>query len=61
MESHSSLVPLIDQLKGHYGNMLENWYLESMEIVAMGHLRLDKSTTICMVVKPVLLDGCMAK
>ena len=31
--SNSSLVPLIDQTKGQYGNMLDNWRLESMEIV----------------------------
>jgi len=33
VESHNSLAPLIDQPKGKYGNMLENWRLESMEIV----------------------------
>ena len=51
MESHSSLAPLIDQPKGHYGNMLENWRRKSMEIVATVHLRLDKSGTICVVVE----------
>ena len=56
VESHSSLAPLIDQPKVYYGNMLENWRLESMEIVATVRLRLDKSGTICVVVKPVLLD-----
>ena len=40
VESHSSLAPLIDQPKGHYGNMLENWCLESLEI----GLRMDKSS-----------------
>ena len=49
VESHSSLAPLIDQPKGHYGNMIENQHLESMEIIATGRpLRLDESTTICM-------------
>ena len=61
LESHSSLAPLIDQLKGQYGNMLENWCLESMEIVATVHLRLDKSGTICVIEKPVLLERCMDK
>ena len=61
MESHSSLAPLIDQLKGQHGNMLENWCLESMEIVTTVHLRLDKSGTICVIGKPVLLDRCMDK
>jgi len=56
MESHSSLAPLIDQLKGQYGNMLKHWHLESMEIIATDRLRLDKSATICVAVKPVLLD-----
>ena len=62
VESHSSLAPLIDQPKGrHYSNMLANWCLESMEIVAAVRLRLDKSGTICVVVKPVLLDRCVDK
>ena len=61
MESHSNLAPLIDQPKGHYGNMLENWRLESMEIIATVRLRLDISGTICVVVKPVLLDRCVDK
>ena len=61
VKSHNSLASLIDQPKGQYGNMFENWRLESMEIVATGHLRLDKSATICVVVKPVLLDRCVAK
>ena len=61
MESHCSLVPLIDQPKGRYGNMFENWHLESMEIVATVRLRLDKSGTLCVVVKPVLLDRCVDK
>ena len=34
MGNHSSLAPLTDQPKGQYGNMLDNWRLESMEIVA---------------------------
>ena len=59
MESHSSLAPLIDQQKGHYGNMLENWRLESMEIVAMGRLKLDKKATICVACSAV--DRCVAK
>ena len=61
VESHSSLAPLIDQPKGHYGNMLENWHIGSMKIVATVRLRLDKSGTICVVLKPVLLDQCMDK
>ena len=60
-ESYYSLAPLIDQSKGHCGDMLENWRLESMEIVAMVRLRLDKSGTICVVVQPVLLDRCVDK
>ena len=59
MESHGSLAPLIDQPKGYCNNMLDNWCLESMEIIATVRLRLDKSGTICMVVKPVLLDRCV--
>ena len=55
MESHRNLAPLIDQLKGQYGNMIENWHLERMEIVTMVRLRLDKSGSICVIVKPVLL------
>ena len=52
MESHSSLAPLIDQPKGNYD---ENWH--------HGNCRygLDKSGTICVVVKPVLLDRCVDK
>ena len=61
MESHSSLPPLIDQPKGHYGNMLEKWHLESMEIITTVRLRLDKSGTICVVVNSVLLDRCVDK
>jgi len=61
VESHSSLASLIDQPKGHYGNMLEKCHLESMEIVATLRLRLDKSGTISVVVKPVLLDRCVDK
>ena len=61
MDCHSSLAQLIDQPKGHYDNMLENWCLESMEIVTTVRLRLDKSGTICVVVKPVLLDRCVDK
>ena len=56
---YSSLAPLIDQPKGQYSNMLEKWRLESVEIVATVRLRLDKSGTICEVVKPVLLDRCV--
>ena len=54
--SYSSLAPLIDKPKGQYSNILKHWRLESMEIIAMGCLGLDKSTTICVAVKPVLLD-----
>ena len=34
MGSHSSLAPLINQLKDQFGDMLDNWRLESMEIIA---------------------------
>ena len=42
MVSHSSIALLIDQLKVQYGNMSEHWHLKNMEIVTIGHLRLDK-------------------
>ena len=33
------IAPLIDQSKGHCGDMLKNWRLESMEIVAMVRIK----------------------
>ena len=60
MESHSSLAPLIDQPKGHY-NMLENWCLESIKIVAMVHGLVKAAPSAGVVVKPVLLDRCVNK